>query len=100
MCTLFNPTKLIHTFFSSFVPKFYLVKIRIPDNSNIKYYIPELKKVKGIQQFYKLVDDNGKIEGIVGFASWSTRVIDKRIRSFYIKLPDFSLVEVIEPTEV
>jgi hypothetical protein len=97
---MFNAGKLIHTFFSSFVPRFYLVKIRIPENSNIEYYIPELKKVKGIQRFYKLVDDNDKIEGIVGFASWSKRVMDKRIRSIYLKLPDFSLVEITKPSEV
>jgi hypothetical protein len=97
---MFNAGKLIHTFFSSFIPRFYLVKIRIPENSNIEYYIPELKKVKGIQRFYKLVDDNDKIEGIVGFASWSKRVMDKRIRSIYLKLPDFSLVEITKPSEV
>jgi hypothetical protein len=97
---MFNAGKLIHTFFSSFIQRFYLVKIRIPENSNIEYYIPELKKVKGIQRFYKLVDDNDKIEGIVGFASWSKRVMDKRIRSIYLKLPDFSLVEITKPSEV
>jgi hypothetical protein len=97
---MFNARKLISSFFSSLIPKFYLVKIRIPESSNIEYYIPELKKVKGIERFYKLVDDNNKIEGIVGFASWNKRVINKRIRSIYLKLPDFSLVEVTEPTRV
>ena|SRR5688572_4245511 len=100
MCTMFNSRKLITNFFSSFIPRFYLVKIRIPENANIEYYIPELKKVKGIERFYKLVDNNNKIEGIVGFASWNKRVINKRIRSIYLKLPDFSLVEIIEPSKV
>lgn len=77
-----------------------MVKIRIPENSNIEYYIPELKKVKGIERFYKLVDDDNKIQGVVGFASWNKRVIDKRVRSIYLRLPDFSIVEITEPTEV
>lgn len=77
-----------------------MVKIRIPENSNIEQYIPELKKVKGIERFYKLVDDNNNIEGVVGFASWSKRVINKRIRSIYLKLPDFSFVEITAPSEV
>jgi hypothetical protein len=97
---MFNARKLIPDFFSSLIPRFYLVKIRIPENSNIEYYIPELKKVKGIERFYKLVDDNNKIEGVVGFASWSRRVLDKRIRSIYLRLPDFSMVEITSPSEV
>lgn len=97
---MFNAGKLISTFFSSLIPRFYLVKIRIPENSNIEQYIPELKKVKGIERFYKLVDDNNNIEGVVGFASWSKRVINKRIRSIYLKLPDFSFVEITAPSEV
>ena len=100
MCTMFNARKLIPNFFSSLIPRFYLVKIRIPENSNIEYYIPELKKVKGIERFYKLVDDNNKIEGVVGFASWNKRVLDKRIRSIYLRLPDFSMVEITSPSEV
>jgi len=97
---MFNARKLIPHFFSSLIPRFYLVKIRIPENSNIEYYIPELKKVKGIERFYKLVDDDNKIQGVVGFASWNKRVIDKRVRSIYLRLPDFSIVEITEPTEV
>jgi len=97
---MFNARKLIPNFFSSLIPRFYLVKIRIPENSNIEYYIPELKKVKGIERFYKLVDENNKIEGVVGFASWNKRVLDKRIRSIYLRLPDFSMVEITSPSEV
>lgn len=82
---------LVQDFIWSLIPKQYLIRIRIPEDSNTVYIIPKLEKIKGIQNFYP-VDDGS----FIGFAEWREKTLDKRIKSIYIVLPDFSLVEVKE----
>ena len=72
-----------------FIPNFYALTIRLPSDADPKYVKPTVEKLRGFGKVYLFED-----HALMAFVSWRKKEIDKRIRSLYIKLPDFSFVEV------
>ena len=72
-----------------FIPNFYAITIRLPADADPKYVKPTVEKLRGFDKVYLFED-----HALMAFVTWRKKDLDKRIRSLYIKLPDFSCVEV------